>query len=73
MDTSRLSDIIYEIETLIDEAESLLRPTDEYERARAYPLAQLRCALSHNHGYLDRSTTLSDIVDALMEEEEDAA
>jgi len=71
----RLLEIVHEIEALVDEAEALLRPTSEYERARAYPLAHLRCAVSHNHGYLDRSTTLSDIADELLSEakEEDAA
>jgi len=64
----RLREIKHEIGELIDEAMKLLRDTPEYDRAKGYWFAHIRCALDHEHAFLGGSMfTLQDSIDALAE------
>lgn len=66
----RLLEIKEELADLVQEAETLLRGTEEHARARAYWLAHIRCALDDDHSYLGGSvSTMQDSIDTLMGEE----
>ena len=68
----RLSEIKDEIADLVAEARNLLRDTPEADRAKAYWLAHIRCALDNDHAYLGNSlVAMQDTIDALAGEDED--
>ena len=65
-DTDRLSEIKDEVKDLIIEAISIVRQTDEYDRAKGYWYAHIRGALDSDHSYLGGSmVTLQDTIDSL--------
>lgn len=68
----RLEEIKAEFLELLEEATGLLRGTGEEERAKAYWLAHIRCALDDDHGYLGGSMcTMQDTIAALKGEEDE--
>jgi hypothetical protein len=73
----RLNEIYEQFRDLLDEARDLVRGTREEDRANAYWLAHIRCALDEDHDYLSRGMcTMQDSIEALdaqAADEEEAA
>lgn len=66
----RLSEIKDEMQSLMSEAEQLVRGTSEETRARQYWRAHIAIALGNDHGYLSRGMcTMQDTIDSLAEYE----
>lgn len=63
-----LEDIAAQILDLVDEAERLIRPTGEYERAKAYWLAHIRSAVdSDQFGYGQSYNDMKSTIDTLRD------
>lgn len=67
-EVDRLTEIVQEMRTLLDEFQSIARrgPNHIYERAKAYPIGHVDTALDHCGNYVNTyDITLQDIVDEL--------
>jgi hypothetical protein len=69
----RLQEIKGEMKELLGEAYELLRDTKEFEHARCYWIAHITCSLDGDHQYLDRSATMQDSIDVLLEARDEDA
>ena len=71
----RLNEILLEMIDMTEEATRLIRvhgSNFDYERAKAYCLAQIKCALNKDHGYLGGSMcTLEEVIQSMDEDYED--
>jgi len=63
----RLYELQQEMIANLDEIEELVRDHDEaiYNRSKAYVFAHLRISLSSDHGYLDGSDNLDNLMKAI--------
>jgi hypothetical protein len=60
--------LLQEIQEKVEELELIFRKSDRltYERAKSYPLAHIRMALSNDHDYLGKDTyTIEDLIEDL--------
>jgi|13_taG_2_1085334.scaffolds.fasta_scaffold05260_8 hypothetical protein len=69
-DKERFEDIIYEIESLLEEAVELLNEDMKlYSRAKSYWYANMIVNLNHNHGFLSNSSyTMEDTLNEFIED-----
>lgn len=72
-EVDRANEIVMEMRTLLDEFQSIARNGTNltYERAKAYPIGHIDCALDHDGNYVNTyDITLQDIVNELQAEVE---
>jgi hypothetical protein len=71
---SDLLELYEQIKDMVQQAERLVENTPAYERARGYWIAQMRCALDDDHGYMGRGmcTMRSTIEELEVQDEREA-
>ena len=60
-----------QMKELVQQADRLVAGTYAYDRAHGYWIAQIRCALDNEHGYMSRgSCTMKDTIEELEVQDE---